>query len=187
MHKGENEDEMWDLYDSDRALTGKKHRRGDLLKPGEYHLVIHVCIFNSKNELLVQKRQPWKKGWSGMWDLTVGGSAVAGDSSQTAAERETEEELGLKIRLTGVRPYFTIHFDHGFDDYYLITQDVDLSTLSLQEEEVQAVKWVNQEEVLGMAERGEMIPYFFLDKIFAMKERNSARSEKDHTRVQDIE
>lgn len=55
-----------------------------------------------------------------MWDISVGGSAVSGDSSQSAAEREVLEELGLKVDLQGVRPHFAINFDHGFDDVYLI-------------------------------------------------------------------
>ena len=42
-----------------------------------------------------------------MWDISVGGSAIQGDSSQTAAEREVLEELGIKLDLQGVRPHFT--------------------------------------------------------------------------------
>lgn len=168
LHR-ENDDEMWDLYDRDRMLTGKKHRRGDPMEKGEYHLVVHVCIFNSKNQLLIQRRQPWKKKWPGMWDLTVGGSAVSGDSSQSAAMRETKEELGLEIDLTEVRPHFTINFDNGFDDYYFIIKDVDISRLALQESEVAEVKWVDKEELLRLVDQGEMIQFFFLDKVFDIK------------------
>lgn len=169
VNKDENKDEIWDLYDQNRVLTGEKHRRGDPMKPGEYHLVVHVCIFNSNNELLLQRRQPWKKGWPNMWDLTVGGSAVAGDNSKKAAERETKEEIGLDIDLTDIRPHFSINFENGFDDYYLITKDVEINNLSLQPEEVSEVKWANKEEVLRMIDSGEMIPYYGVDKLFDMK------------------
>lgn len=74
-------EEYWDVYTKERVRTGRFHRRGDRMKDGDYHLVVHVCIFNSKNQLLIQQRQPFKKSWSNMWDLSVGGSAVAGDSS----------------------------------------------------------------------------------------------------------
>jgi isopentenyldiphosphate isomerase/GNAT superfamily N-acetyltransferase len=166
-----SDDELWDIYDINRRLTGETHRRGEPLKPGNFHLVVHVCIFNSKNQLLIQKRQPWKKGYPNMWDLTVGGSAIAGDDSQKAAERETMEEIGLAVDLANTRPHFTINFDDGFDDYYLITKDVDLAELTLQSEEVQAVKWVNRDELLQMKHRGEMIPYYFLDKLFDIKNK----------------
>jgi isopentenyldiphosphate isomerase len=173
--RGENDDEIWDLYDKNRNLTGRKHRRCDPLESGEYHLVVHVCIFNSKNELLVQRRQPWKTGWPDMWDLSVGGSAVTGDDSQKAAERETKEELGIDIDLSDERPHFTINFKHGFDDYYMITKDVEISELQLQADEVQDAKWVNKDELQQMIMEGIMVPYFFLDMIFEIKNIIGAR------------
>ena len=163
------EDELWDLYTKDREKTGKLHRRGDEMKDGEYHLVIHVCIFNSKNQLLIQQRQPFKEGWPNMWDVTVGGSASQGENSFQAAERELFEEIGLKLDLSDTRPNFTINFPQGFDDYYILEHEVDLTALRLQEEEVQAVRWVGKEEVLRMQEEGAMIPYWFLDKLFEIR------------------
>ncbi|MBD5136680.1 MAG: NUDIX domain-containing protein [Lachnospiraceae bacterium] len=161
--------EIWDLYDENRMPAGRIHRRGDVMNKGEYHLVIHVCIFNSKNQLLIQQRQPFKSGWPNMWDVTVGGSALSGEDSRMAAERETFEEIGLKIDLSGIRPFFTINFPQGFDDYYIIEQEVDISELKLQEEEVQNVKWADKEEVLRMESEGTMIPYWVLDKLFEIR------------------
>ena len=168
------ENELWDLYTKDREKTGKVHRRGDPLKEGEYHLVVHICIFNSKNELLIQQRQPFKKRWPNMWDLTAAGSALQGESSWQAAEREVAEEIGLKIDLSNKRPIFSINFIHGFDDYYLLEQEVDIVSLHLQEEEVQAVRWVSKEEALAMQAQGIMIPYWFLDKLFGIRNMQDA-------------
>lgn len=152
--------ELWDIYDIDRNKTDRTMTRGAEFAEGDYHLVIHVCIFNSKGEMLIQQRQSFKEGWPNMWDISVGGSAVQGDSSQTAAERETLEELGLKLDLQGVRPHFTINFDQGFDDIYIIEKDIDLAELKLQYEEVQNAKWASKEEVLQMLEKEEFIPYY---------------------------
>lgn len=163
------ENELWDIYTKDREKTGRLHRRGEKMQKGEYHMVIHVCIFNARNELLIQQRQPFKKGWSNMWDITVGGSALHGESSSQAAEREVFEEIGLKLDLSDVRPDFTINFADGFDDYYLLEREVDIEGLCLQEEEVQAVRWASREEVLLMQEQGTMIPYWFLDRLFEVR------------------
>ncbi len=165
----EKTDEFWDIYDKDRVKTERLHRRGDKMQSGDYHLAVHVCIFNSKGELLIQQRQSYKKGWTNMWDITVGGSAVAGDSSSQAAEREVLEELGLKIDLSGIRPRFTMNFSEGFDDYYIIEMDVDISKLKLQKEEVKQVRFVSKEEALRMQEEGIMIPYWFLDRLFDIR------------------
>ncbi len=151
--------EKWDLCDIERVKTGETTERGKQLPPNRYHLVIHVCIFGSDGRMLIQQRQPFKEGWSNMWDVTVGGSAVAGDTSQTAAEREVLEEIGLPISLDGERPRLTINFDNGFDDVWCVNRDVDISALKLQYEEVQAVKWATKEEILAMIDSGEFIPY----------------------------
>ena len=152
--------EKWDLYTKDRHKMTKQITRGEALGLNEYHVVVHVCIFNSQGQMLIQQRQPFKNGWSNLWDLTCGGSAVAGDTSQQAASRELFEELGIRFDFKNMRPQFTINFERGFDDYYLIEYNVDLTNLTLQQEEVQAAKWATQEEILTMIEAGTFIPYY---------------------------
>ncbi|WP_270660208.1 NUDIX hydrolase [Paraclostridium bifermentans] len=171
--------EIWDLYDKDRIKTGETMVRGSKFKENTYHLVVHVCIFNLKGKMLIQQRQPFKDGWPNMWDITVGGSAVSGDTSQLAAEREVYEEIGYKLSLDGIRPSLTINFDKGFDDIYLIQKDVDISKLKLQYEEVQSVKWASKEEILSMIDEEIFIPYHksLIDLLFFMR-----TSKNSHTR-----
>ncbi|KLE16008.1 NUDIX hydrolase [Clostridium sp. C8] len=166
--------ELWDIYDKNRLLTGRTIERGNKLKKGDFHLVVHVCIFNSKNEMLIQQRQPWKEGWPNMWDITVGGSALAGEDSIEAAERETLEEIGYKINLSNERPFFTINFEVGFDDYYLVEKEIDIESLTLQYEEVKAVKWASREEVLQLIEEGKFINYWFSNNLFDMRKQRGS-------------
>lgn len=180
---GTTENEFWDIYTKDREKTGRVHKRGDKMQDGEYHIVVHVCIFNRRNQLLIQQRQPFKKGWPNMWDITVGGSALQGESSSQAAEREVFEEIGLKLDLSDARPDFTINFDEGFDDYYLLEREVDPGELHLQEEEVQAVRWVSREEALEMQRQGIMIPYWFLDKLFEVRGQDAHGSQKHDVQI----
>jgi len=151
--------ELFDLYTKDRLPLNQTMNRGEPTPAGCFRLVVHVCIFNSIGKMLIQQRQPFKKGWSDMWDLSCGGSVISGEDSRTAAEREVAEELGVAISLKDIRPVLTIHFDEGFDDIYAITKDLQLSELRLQPEEVQAVKWASAEEILSMIDSGEFIPY----------------------------
>ena len=132
--------EIWDVYNSDRTKSNRTMIRGDAFESNSYHLVVGACIFNAKDEMLIQQRQPFKSGWPNMWDITVAGSAISGDTSQTAIERELFEEIGLKIDLQNVRPHLTVNFDNGFEDVYLIEKEVNINELKLQYEEVQRVK-----------------------------------------------
>ena len=173
--------ELFDLYTAEREKTGKTMVRGEPVPEGFYRLVIHVCIFDKAGRMLIQQRQPFKEGWPDRWDISVGGSAVAGDSSRSAAERETMEELGLSIDLTDVRPSLTIYFERGFDDYYVLTKDVDLSTLNLQPEEVQTVQWAGQEEILRMIDDGRFIPYekSLIGFLFSRRNHRGAHTRKE--------
>ena len=177
--------ELFDLYTADRVKTGRTMVRGDAVPEGCYRIVVHVCIFDPEGRMLIQQRQPFKEGWSNMWDITVGGSAVAGDTSRTAAERETREEIGLSIDLTDVRPSLTLYWEHGFDDYYLLTRDVDPDMLRLQYEEVQTVRWATREEIHRMIDDGEFIPYEkgLIDLLFFQRNHRGAHTRRDTTRA----
>ena len=166
--------EYWDIYDENRNKTGRIHRRGDEMQSGDYHLVIHVCIFNSKNELLIQRRHPDKIGWPGIWDISAAGSALQGEDSRMAAIREVKEELGIEINLDGLRPHFTINFDQGFDDYWFIEQEIDLKDITLQPEEVVDAKWVQEDELIKLLEDGQFIPYWFGANIFKIRKLNGS-------------
>ena len=151
--------EKWNLYTIDRVITNRVITRGDDIPKNLYHLVVHVCIFNTKNQMLIQQRQTFKEGWPNMWDVTVGGSAMIGENSRQAAMREVAEELGLKIDLKNTPPVITKYFSEGFDDIYILEKEIDISKLTLQYEEVQAVKWAGIEEILDMIGLKKFIPY----------------------------
>lgn len=171
--------EYWDIYDRDRNRTGKKVLRGNKsygnnnLTNNQYHLVVHICIFNSKNQMLIQKRQSSKKTLPNLWDVSAAGSALFGETSLEAAQREVLEELGYNVDLSLRREHLSINFDRGFDDFYLINEDIDLDRLTLQKEEVQAVKWAKEEEILKLIDKGEFVPYYkdLIKLLFSMKDR----------------
>ncbi|MGL5541202.1 MAG: NUDIX hydrolase [Erysipelotrichaceae bacterium] len=163
--------ETWDIYTKDRLKTHNTMQRGEPMGEGQYRLVVHVCLFNEKGEMLIQQRQTFKQGWPNLWDVSVGGHALVGESSEDAAQRELFEELGIVRSLQSVRPALTIHFKEGFDDYYLLPYDGDLNALVLQEEEVQAVRFASLTQIERMIAEGRFIPYHksFIELLFAMR------------------
>ena len=158
--------ELWDIYDKNRKKTGRTHERGNDMLSGDYHLVIHVWIINDKGELLIQKRQPWKEGYPNMWDCSVAGSAVLGDTSEKAAIRETKEELGIDLDMRNGELLFTVKFSRGFDDIWIVRQNVDINDLKLQYEEVADAKWVVESEIRELILKGEFIAHDYIEKIF---------------------
>ena len=158
--------EICDIYTEDRFPTGKTLVRGKNTR-GELHLIVHVCILNSKDQMLIQKRSRTKSKDPGLWDLSVAGHVDSGETSREGAEREMREELGLSFQISD-RPYFTVNFDHGFDDYYILERDLELEKLRLQESEVESVMWADRTTIHKMIEEGSFIPYHasLIDLIF---------------------
>lgn len=162
--------EIWDIYDHNRIKTGRTAERGSDLGDNEYHLVVHVCLFGPDGRMLIQQRQSFKEGWPNMWDISAGGSALSGETSQAAAVRETWEEIGYRADLSNCRPFFTVNFNAGFNDFYLIEGNPDISQLELQYEEVQAVKWASREEIKRLLDGQVFMPYHrgLIDIMFSM-------------------
>lgn len=151
--------EWIDLYDEHRTPLGRQINRSAATPPGTYRLVVHVALFNSAGELLIQRRSPEKQLCPGLWDLTAAGGVMAGESSRQAAERETAEELGYALDLGGQRAALTVNFDEGFDDFFVAIHEVELSAMRLQTEEVAEVRWVSLDQAETLRERGEFIAY----------------------------
>lgn len=172
--------EAWDLYSKDRVKLNQTTAKGLGIPEGCYRLVVHLSIFNKEGQLLIQKRQVDKSRWAGLWDLSVGGHVISGESSAQAAERETMEELGLAVSVKDKRPALTLSFGNGFDDMYILEMEVDIDRLKLQPEEVQEVRWADKEEVLGMIADESFIPYHpsLIELLFFLRNHSEA-----HTRI----
>ena len=176
--------EEFDLYTKDRLPTGKTMRRGDPMPGGCYRLVIHVCLFNPKGEMLIQKRRKEKNTWPGKWDFSCGGHVTAGETSGEAAEREMREELGIALSFRETRPVLTVPFDEGFDDVYFVESDLSLSYLTLQADEVEEAAWASEERILAMIEEGIFIPYHpeVVRLFFALRRRGGMHTVPEEKR-----
>ena len=60
-----------------------------------FHRAVHVWIFNSRGQLLIQKRSPAKDLHPNVWDCSTSGHVDSGESYATAVDREIGEEIGL--------------------------------------------------------------------------------------------
>lgn len=140
--------EIWDLFDENRQLTGETLVRGNIVPHGRYHIVVNALFINSRGETLIQQRASVKQHKPDLWSLT-GGSAIQGETSRRACVREVTEELGFvpdlrrsKLILTDVNHY------HGyFRDVFLFYQDIPLESMHFQDIEVQNAMWLYPERI----------------------------------------
>ena len=155
--------ERWDLYDRHGNALGRTIERGKRLRSGEHHLVVHIWIINSMNRILIQRRSPELRLMPGIWAAT-GGSAIAGETSLTAVQRELREELGVYLQPDDFELLGRITRRNSLCDIWFARKDVAVPNMRLQEEEVADARWVTLEQLKAMIEKGEFhhygVPYF---------------------------
>ena len=141
--------EKWEILDADGLPTGRTIVRGEPLRAGDYHLVEHIWIVDSKGRLLIQQRNHNLRIMAGVWAANSG-SAIAGEDSESAARRELFEELGIRTSPGELVYGGRMRRRSSFTDLWILYRDIDSTALRLQAEEVAATKWVTVEELIEM-------------------------------------
>lgn len=164
--------ELLDLYDENARKTGKIIVRGTPIRNGEYSMSVHMYIYNSAGQFLLQKRSMQKKSLPGIWSVTCG-AVSSGENSVEAGIREAREELGLTVTEEQFEFIGRIKRRHSFINVYFLKLDFDLSQLVLQKEEVDAVRLCRSSELLNIIRSTENVGSTYLNALTnAIKERN---------------
>ena len=143
-----------DIYDKDRNLTGRVHKRGTHWRKGEYGLVVCVWVYDGKGNVLLTRRAP-EKTHAGTWENS-GGLAQAGETSRQAIARELFEETGIRA---GQDEFEFIGSDRDrffFYDFYCLRRSTPVQALTLLPGETDAAKWVSLPGVHEMIEKKEI-------------------------------
>lgn len=136
--------EYLDVLDESGEKIGLVKTRSEVHRDGDWHGAVHVWIVNSKGELLLQRRSPAKDNNPNLWGGTAAGHIASGDSAEITAVRELKEELGITVHPEELEHLFTVsqqasrpgYINNEVNYVYLIMQDVDLNSVTLQKEEV---------------------------------------------------
>ena len=137
-----------DIYDANRNLTGRVHRRGSPWHKGEYGLVVCVWVYDGKGKVLLTRRAPEKTA-AGTWENS-GGAVQAGEDSLAAIVRELYEETGIQasseeFELLDACTDRNTHYDH-----YCLHRDSAKVKVVLQPGETDGAQWVTFSQVHEM-------------------------------------
>jgi isopentenyldiphosphate isomerase len=139
-------DELVDVIDENTLKpTGKSIGKYVAHAKGIWHLSVHVWIYNSKGEVLLQHRAKCKKLFPGMWDVSVAGHVGFKENIDDVALREMKEEIGLVVSKKDLEKVFSFKWHVFANDgminnevvnVYLYKYDGSVKDLVLQKEEV---------------------------------------------------
>ena len=130
-----------DIYDENRNLTGRVHRRGTPWQSGEYGLVVCVWVYDGRGHFLLTRRAKGKS-FAGTWENS-GGAAQAGESSRQAIARELYEETGIQADPEEFELLETDKDRNTFYDHYCLKRQVALKDIKLLPGETDDVQWAS--------------------------------------------
>lgn len=149
-------DEIVAIVDAQNTVVGTAPRR-EMRAKRLTHRSTYILVFNSRREVYVQKRTLTKDVFPGYYDVAAGGVVLAGETYEQGAERELEEEMGIRgVPLTRL-------FDFYFENEHTCLWGGAFSCIYdgevvLQEEEVESGAFVQVSDVLRRANTEPFTP-----------------------------
>lgn len=144
-------DEYIDIVDNQGNPTGKRTLKSIIHQKGYYHHTAHVWFYTKNGDVLLSQRSAKKTICPLIWDVSVAGHIDAGETPIQAAIRETKEEIGIiisenSLEFIGVFESFKSYgngiIDNEFNNTFIAKINEPISKFSIQEEEVEAVKFI---------------------------------------------
>lgn len=146
--------EKRDLYDENKQKTGEIIEKGQPVPKGKYYITVVVWMQNSEGKFLIQRTVPEKYH---MW-ATTGGHPKAGESSLDGIVTEIKEELGLTVDANELELFKILKTEDDFVDIYYLKSDANIEEITIQEEEVEEVKWASIDEIENLINEGLFLP-----------------------------
>lgn len=121
-------------------------------RSGLIHRIVRVMVEDGQGRILLQRRSKHVHLSPYRWDHSAAGHVDEGDTYETAAKRELEEELGIAgVALTEIAHYRTDHTIDGrrlnrFNKLYRATVKPD-QAFTIDEHEVAEVRWFTLDEI----------------------------------------
>lgn len=167
--------EYIDVLNENGVKTGEILSRDEVHKKGLWHRAAIVIMVNDKNEILMQQRSNTKEKFPGLWDLSVAAHVISGEDPIQTLVRELNEEIGVLINkrievkdLRFISSFKNIHSyedknlghidEKAFYEFFVLYKNFDISMISLNDGEVQDIKWLNYFEILKLRDENKLHP-----------------------------
>ncbi len=154
-------EEYIDVLDEAGSLAGYTKTKDMIHKDGDWHITIHVWIYNDNGEVLLQRRCASKRRHPNMLTIFHGGHVSAGETSLDGVKRELKEELDLDFGVKDLKLISTIkrcskHLDNYKNneivDLYLLKSNKKIEDMKCQKEEVSEIFFVTYQKLKKMVE-----------------------------------
>ena len=156
-------EEIFDVVDANDQVIDQKPR-SEVHRLGLRHRAIHLLVFNSQEELFLQKRSKTKDCFPDTWDSSASGHVDTGEDYDTCALREPREELGLVLSTVPERLFKLDACEETGQEFCWVYRLKHEGPFQLDPEEISEGGWFSPEEInnwIALAPK-EFAPAFLL-------------------------
>ena len=130
-----------------------------------------LWLFNEEGEVLVAKRSKNKKFHPNVWNLSVSGTIEEGETYESNIHKEVMEELGFNLEELTTGKKELISKERKFFSQYFFAKISKNTIFTLQESEVDEVKWISLKELKKwFSEKPEEFSSHFIYGLRALEE-----------------
>lgn len=138
--------ELLSVVNEQDNIIGSKPRH-EIHRLGLRHRAVHILVFNSQNELFLQKRSMLKDLNQGLWDTSAAGHVDKGEDYFPCALREAKEELGISIEHS-INALFKLSPTPQLGmEFIQVYQCRHNGPFRLAEQEIDEGRWFSQAEI----------------------------------------
>ena len=139
-------EEIFDVVNERDEVIGHE-TRSEVHRRGLLHRAAHVLVFNSRGQVLLQKRSMKKDRQPGVWDSSASGHLDRGEDYDHCAVRELDEEIGLSPDLPPTRLFKLLpSTDTDLEHVWVYRCEAE-GPFSVNRDELDRADWFGPDEV----------------------------------------
>ena len=138
--------EIFDVVNQADEVIGRATRQ-QVHERGWMHRAVHVLVFNSREEVFLQKRSLNKDRQPGLWDSSTSGHVDSGEEYDACALRELQEEIGLQLSQPPVRLFKLAASPDTDQEHVWVYRCQAEGPLELNAEEIERGGWFDATRV----------------------------------------
>lgn len=138
------------VREDSNKLTGVCLPRAEVLAKQAWCRSTNVFVLNSNGDILCHQRSLGKERMPGVWCTHLGGHVSEGETYETNAAKELEEEAGIIVPTHRILPWRTTKLPEPrlWVREFVTCVDMDIKELTAQPGEVEKFEWKTVESIL---------------------------------------